>query len=384
MTAANVSDLPTAVQVLGDQADKLRCLECGGRLELTFLSERPGYPELGPDGTLSCTGCAEHYPVVAGTPRMLTSEHRRRLPAAYPLAVETLSRHIDSSDQPPNAEVAIKQLTADSFAYEWEQFGSLREEWAKNFADYMQPHSPESLAGQDVLDVGTGSGRHSFHADLAGARVVAVDLGASIDVARRNLPPSVLTVQADAEALPFESASFDLVMSIGVLHHLPDPDRALHSIARYARPGGHVHVYLYWVPEQPWHRRVLAVVTAVRRVTVRLPHRVLHALCYPLAVALKVVFVTPFRALRHRPRGRGVAAALPLKTYADYPFSVLVNDQFDRFSAPLERRYAAGEVRDVLAAAGLEDIVVLPNHGWVGDGRPAVTTNPPDAGRSRG
>jgi hypothetical protein len=53
----------------------------------------------------------------------------------------------------------------------------------------------------------------------------------------------------------------------------------------------------------------------------------LHALCYPLAVALQVVFVVPFRTLRHRPRGRGVAAALPLKTYADYPFSVLVNDQ---------------------------------------------------------
>jgi len=129
---------------------------------------------------------------------------------------------------------------------------------------------------------------------------------------------------------------------------------------------------------------VLAVVTAVRRVTVRLPHRVLHALCYPLAVALQVVFVTPFRALRHRPRGAGLAAALPLKTYADYPFSVLVNDQFDRFSAPLERRYTAEEVRHVLAAAGLEDIVVLPNHGWVGDGCRGLTTNPPDAGRSRG
>jgi SAM-dependent methyltransferase len=229
-----------------------------------------------------------------------------------------------------------------------------------------------------VLDVGTGSGRHSFHAVLAGARVIAVDIGASIDVARRNLPASVLTVQADAEALPFEPASFDLVMSIGVLHHLPDTERALRSIARYAKPGGHVHVYLYWVPEQAWQRHVLSVVSALRRVTVHLPHRVLHALCYPLAVVLQVVFVAPYRVLRRWPRTARLAAALPLKTYADYPFSVLVNDQFDRFSAPLERRFTADEVRAAMHGAGLEDVVVLPNHGWVADGR--RPTSPPGAG----
>ncbi|HEV2125776.1 MAG TPA: class I SAM-dependent methyltransferase, partial [Chloroflexota bacterium] len=225
------------------------------------------------------------------------------------------------------------------------------------------------LAGQTILDVGTGSGRHSFHADHAGAKVVAVDLGVSIDIARRNLPPSVLTVQADAEHLPFEEESFDLVISIGVLHHLPDPERALRSIVLYARLGGHVHLYLYWVPERRWHRNVLALVTVARKLTVRLPHAILHLLCYPLAAGLQLAFVAPYRALRYRPRSRALAQALPLKTYADYPYSVLVNDQFDRLSAPLERRYTAQEVHAALAGAGLHDIVVLPNHGWVADGR---------------
>ena len=379
--AEEVSELPTAVQLLGDQAAKLRCIACAGRLALTFVSASPGYPDLGPDGTLSCSECSERYPVIGGTPRMLALEHRERLHADYPLAADTLRRHGTSTAQPPNAEAAVKQLTADSFAYEWEQFGGLREEWSKNFADYMQPHSVASLAGRELLDIGTGSGRHSFHADRAGARVVAVDLGVSIDVARRNLPTSVLTVQADAEVLPFETESFDLVMSIGVLHHLPDPDRALRSIVQYARTGGHVHVYLYWVPEQRWHRRVLSLVTAVRKVTVRLPHRLLHVLCYPLAAALLVAAVAPYRALSRRPRSRRLANGLPLKTYADYPFSVLVNDQFDRFSAPLERRYTAEEVRDEFAAAGLDDVVVLPNHGWVADGLRLAVTSPPGAER---
>jgi len=378
--AVQANGLPTAVALLGQQAAKLRCLECGGDVELTFVSDRPGYPDLGPDGTLTCSGCRIDYPLIAGTPRMVTLEHRRRLHDRYPLA--RIPRSHDDRPAQLDAETTVKQLTAASFAYEWKHFGGPREEWQQNFADYMRPHAPESLAGREVLDVGAGSGRHSFHAARAGAQVIAVDLGASIDVARHNLPPSVLTVQADAEALPFAPESFDLVMSIGVLHHLPDPDRALRSIVRYARPAGHVHVYVYWVPEQRWQRRVLGLVTRARRVTVRMDHRLLHALCYPLAAALLVAFVAPQRALRRRPHGRALAAALPLKTYVDYPFGVLVNDQFDRFSAPLERRYTAREVRDCLRSAGLQDVVVLANHGWLGDGRRPPPTVPAAEGHA--
>ena len=148
-----------------------------------------------------------------------------------------------------------------------------------------------------MLDVGAGSGRHSAQAAAAGANVVAVDLGDSIDVARRNLPPEVLTVEADAEDLPFEPGSFDFVMAIGVLHHLPDPARALRAIARFARPGGHVHVYLYWWPESRLQRTVLRGVAAARRLTVRLPHRLLHLACYPLAAALLLMVVAPYRGV---------------------------------------------------------------------------------------
>jgi len=338
---------PTASAGLrSEHARRLRCLRCAGALAVASAD------------TLECPECCARYPVVDGTPRMLAPDAR------------------------PPEEAAVAQRTADSFAYEWARFGDLREEWAKNFADYMRPHTPQSLAGKTILDVGAGSGRHSFQAAAAGAQVVAVDLGDSIDVARRNLPADVLTVQADAERLPFAPESFDLVMSIGVLHHLPDTERALSSLVRYVKPGGHLHVYLYWVPEQRWHRGVLALVTALRRVTVRLPHRVLHVLCYPVAAALQLAVVAPYRTLRGRKRSRRLAAALPLKTYADYPFGVLVNDQFDRFSAPLERRFTAAEVRAAMEHAGLEDIVVLPNHGWVADGRRPVATSPRDAGRA--
>jgi SAM-dependent methyltransferase/uncharacterized protein YbaR (Trm112 family) len=344
----------------------LRCLECGDPVELSELDPDPGYRDLGPDGWLKCRSCGERYPIVAGTPRMVDRSTRAGLGALYPLS--GVARVLSDGLSGNGNAADTKTRTAESFAYEWRHFGDRREEWRKNFLDYMQPHEPAFFSGQLVLDVGAGSGRHSFEANQAGARVVAVDLGQAIDVARVNLPPAVLTVQADAERLPFEPGAFDFVMSIGVLHHLPEPERALRSIVRFARTGGRVHVYLYWQPPHRSHRLLLKLVALVRRLSVRLPHRLLHVLCYPLAAALYVGIVGPHKALRARPRGRDLAEKLPLKTYADYPFGVLVNDQFDRFSAPLEHRYEADEVRQMLTRSGLEEVTVAPQAGWVGDG----------------
>ena len=289
------------------------------------------------------------------------------------------------SARPSHAEAELRRRTAESFAYEWEHFGELRPEWERNFREYLRPHEPEFLQDLLVLDVGAGSGRHSYEAHRLGARVVAVDVGDAIHVARRNLPAEVLTVQADAEDLPFENAAFDLVMAIGVLHHLRDPGRALSSLARLVRPGGYIHVYVYWIPPRGWHRSLLRLVTAARRVTTRMPRLLVRALSYPIAAALFGVFVLPYRISRRVPRLERVAGGFPLKAYADYPFGVCVNDQYDRFSAPIEWRFAADEVETMLRDAGFADIVVLENFGWIGSGRsPGIAADDRHRRRRRG
>jgi ubiquinone/menaquinone biosynthesis C-methylase UbiE/uncharacterized protein YbaR (Trm112 family) len=326
---------------LRDALALIKCLDCGSPLELQ-----------GSDGAggagLTCTRCAREYPIVRGTPVLLRQE---------------------ASGSWLGRDAELRRRTAESFAYEWEHFGELRPEWELNFREYMRPHEPEWFRDRVVLDVGAGSGRHSYEAHRLGARVIAVDVGDAIHVARRNLPSEVITVQADAEELPFGDETFDLVMAIGVLHHLPDPRRPLRSLARLVRPNGYVHIYVYWVPPRPWHRSLLRLVTATRRMTIRMPRPMLRALSYPIAATLFGLFVLPYRHSRHIGRLKGFAEGLPLKAYADYPFGVCVNDQFDRFSAPLEWRFSAEEVRAMLEEAGFVDVTVLENNGWVGSGR---------------
>jgi SAM-dependent methyltransferase len=262
--------------------------------------------------------------------------------------------------------------TARSFGFEWSHFPEMYDEWERNFFDYMSPYGPGFFRGKRVLDAGCGSGRHAYYAAQNGAEVWAIDLGPAVEVARRNTADcdAVHVVQADLHRPPFAPESFDFIYSIGVLHHLPDPEAAFRRLLQFLKPGGDIHIYLYWKPEeQPLKSALLAAVTMLRHLTVRLPHWLLYALSYPAAWAAFAFFVWPYKLLRHIPRLRRLAEKIPMKQYAQYPFRVCVNDQFDRFSAPIENRYTKVEVEGWLKRAGLEDVSVRANYGWVGSGR---------------
>jgi SAM-dependent methyltransferase len=180
-------------------------------------------------------------------------------------------------------------------------------------------------------------------------------------------------VQADLHRPPFALESFDFIYSIGVLHHLPDPEAAFQNLLRFLKPSGEIQIYLYWEPEgQPIKRALLALVGAARQITTRLPHRAVYALAFPAAVAAFGLFVWPYRLLKRIPGLKALAEKIPMKQYASFPFRVCVNDQLDRFSAPIENRYTRQQVADWLDRAQLQGTKVNAAFGWVGTGRKAV------------
>src|SRR5207253_1766641 len=119
-----------------------------------------------------------------------------------------------------------------------------------------------------VLDAGAGAGRWAFEVSQRGPRVIAVDLGRSIEVTRANTSPDrVACVQADLEALPLAAASVDWAYSLGVLHHTRDPQAALAKVVAAVRPGGTVLLYLYYALDQrgPLFRGLFQTVDLARR-----------------------------------------------------------------------------------------------------------------------
>jgi SAM-dependent methyltransferase len=304
----------------------LRCPDCQSHLTA------------GRDDALICASCSRYVPVVLGIPRF----------------VET-----------PADETARR--TQASFGYEWTHFADWRPSGETNFNDYFQGIDLASLNGRLVLDAGCGMGSHTRHVAPFAGQVVAVDFSRAIDQVSHNVAElnNVDCVQADVLALPFADGAFDFVYSLGVLHHIAETDRALLGLVRKVRPGGKLRVYLYW-KRHGWQGAALSLVTAARRVTTRLPLSVLRGLCWLLSVGLSIGVVVPYRVLL----ALGVRAHedWPLFVYTKYPFTVLYNDQFDRFSAPIEKRYDPEEVRRLLEAAGLQDVQVHPCFGWIADG----------------
>src|SRR5829696_3611330 len=94
------------------------------------------------------------------------------------------------------------------------------------------------------LEIGSGTGYFSLNLLQAGvvASAVCTDVSpgmlATLRANAERLGLDVETAACDAAELPFEDASFDLVLGHAVLHHLPELDRAFRGFQRVLRPGG--------------------------------------------------------------------------------------------------------------------------------------------------
>ena len=118
----------------------------------------------------------------------------------------------------------------------------------------LEPYIPSFAGfagsrGKDVLEIVVGLGADHQRFAEAGARLTGVDLTErAIEHTSRRLAAFGLQSRlqtADAERLPFDDASFDIVYSWGVLHHSPNTPKAIDEVWRVLRPGGSARIMVY-------------------------------------------------------------------------------------------------------------------------------------------
>ncbi len=289
----------------------LSCLGCAGKLESDHA------------GGFICRACQRVYPNANGIARFVDAQHY-----------------------------------AASFGFQWHRYQTTQlgdgEKPAEDRDFRMKTGlRPEELEGKLVLDVGCGMGRFAEVATRWGARVVGIDLSAAAEVAAKNLKDrEFVAFQADVFALPFFPESFDVIYSVGVLHHTPDCEAAVKTLDKYLKPGGTLAVWLY-SGYNKWYR----FSDIWRGYTSRMRPETLHAI---LKVAVPVLYNTELVVRKVPLVGSPVAGLMhhvfPVNRRPDPELRML--DTFDWYSPKYQSKHTYEQVFRWYEAMGMEDMKV--------------------------
>jgi SAM-dependent methyltransferase len=256
---------------------------------------------------------------------------------------------------------ALQEQTAEAFGWQWQHFDEMHDEFELQFLDWVNPLEPSFFKGKMVLDAGCGMGRHMYFASQYGAElVVGLDLSRAVDAAAALLKdhPHAFLVQGDLTRPPFDSEGkgvFDLVYSIGVLHHLPDPHAGFRALVPLVRPGGAIFI---WVYGHEGNRFVRAVVEPLRRLSTRLPPPLLRGLALPLAFVFHALARHVYRPARLRRLSRRLPLAAYMESVSHFTFRQNYAIVFDQLVAPKSHYISRDELEDWAASAGLEDVSI--------------------------
>ena len=308
--------------------DVLRCPACRATLEPT-VAEKSGDEVI--TGSLRCVACAVSFPVLKGVPRFVASD-------SY----------------------------ADAFSFEWNVHRTTQLDSATGRTDSVDRFAqslgslPE-LNGKLVLDIGCGTGRFAEIALDNGATVVGVDLSLAVDAAYKNIGahPRMHIVQADVFKLPLALDAFDVIYSLGVLHHTPDCRKAFERLPPHLKPGGRVVITVY----TDRNKYYCMSTNFWRRWTPKLPKGLLYALCH-VAIPLYYLYKVPgLRVI-----GMGI---FPINMDPRARWRVL--DTFDCYSPRYQSYHNFPEVFEWFETAGLRDLrTIQPEVTLVGS-RPMST-----------
>ena len=141
---------------------------------------------------------------------------------------------------------------ASNFGLEWNIHSRTQYDENSGFSLSKERFEKETgwssdLRGENILEVGSGSGRFTKHALETGALVFSCDYSNAVEANYRSngSHQNLLLVQASVYEMPFRQNFFDKAFCFGVLQHTPDPQQSFISILEYLKPGGMVASDIY-------------------------------------------------------------------------------------------------------------------------------------------
>jgi len=194
-------------------------------------------------------------------------------------------------------EFLLPGMTSENrFNFEWSKYKELDPSYEEQFLGWVNPLEPEDFKDQTVLDAGCGMGRNSFWPLKYGAKKVVVfdNAEGTLQSARQTLASysNIEALKMSIYDIPWQN-EFDIAFSIGVIHHLKDPQLAIKKMVQAVKPNGLVLIWVYGYERNEW---IVRLVSPVRKYfTSKLPPFILDKLVYfvstPLYLFVKIFLV---------------------------------------------------------------------------------------------
>ena len=221
----------------------LVCPDCKTEFSLDVYKEQEEEIE---ESLLKCKSCGTSFPIIKYVPRILSEEHLKTLVTGYQ---DFVSRYGKAELAKPFYKVyGSDEKIARGFEYEWQKHPKILPEHQKEFSKVLgDVLIPDEMKGKTILDAGCGQGRFSYFMQKYGASIViSIDLGEKTLLAYKNLKgiKNVHVVQTSIYNPPFKPV-FDLIVSIGVIHHLPSPEEGFRSLYKLLKQQGRIFIWVY-------------------------------------------------------------------------------------------------------------------------------------------
>ncbi len=244
----------------------------------------------------------------------------------------------------------------ERFGYEWAKYAAMDPVYEKQFRNWTNL-TPEVVVGKDILDAGCGMGRNSYWPLSWGAKSVT-----AFDNDERTLASATQTLSAfpnatitrcDISKTPWNS-EFDIVMCIGVLHHLRNPELALKNFCKALRPGGTLVVWVYSYEGNEW---IVRFIDPIRKaITSKLPLPLVHFLAYFCSIPL-YLFVKLFRG-----------PSPYLTQLSNFAFTKIHLIVLDQLIPAVANYWQRNKVFSLAQQAGVKNISIEPTKegtGWI-------------------